>query len=128
MTRQFAGFLVAGGIAAAANVGSRILFSRLVGLELAVILAYLVGMTVAFVLMRAAVFPPSAAPIVRQVALFAAVNLAALLQTLVVTLLLARWLLPAAGIRSHVEEIAHIVGVGVPIVTSFFGHKYLSFK
>ena len=128
MTRQFAGFLVAGGIAAAANVGSRILFSRLVGLELAVILAYLVGMTVAFVLMRSAVFPPSAAPLGRQVALFAAVNLAALLQTLVVTLLLARWLLPAAGIRSHVEEIAHIVGVGVPIVTSFFGHKYLSFK
>jgi putative flippase GtrA len=128
VTRQFAGFLVAGGIAAAANVGSRILFSRLVGLELAVILAYLVGMTVAFVLMRAAVFPPSAAPIGRQVALFAAVNLAALLQTLVVTLLLARWLLPAAGLRSHVEEIAHIVGVCVPIVTSFFGHKYLSFK
>ena len=128
MTRQFAGFLVAGGIAAAANVGSPIPFSRLVGLELAVILAYLVGMTVAFVLMRSAVFPPSAAPIGRQVALFAAVTLAALLQTLVVTLLLARWLLPAAGIRSHVEEIAHIVGVGVPIVTSFFGHKYLSFK
>ena len=128
MTRQFAGFLVAGGIAAAANVGSRILFSRLVGLELAVILAYLVGMTVAFVLMRSAVFPPSAAPLGRQVALFAAVNLAALLQTLVVTLLLARWLLPAAGLRSHVEEIAHIVGVGVPIVTSFFGHKYLSFR
>jgi putative flippase GtrA len=128
VTRQFAGFLVAGGIAAAANVGSRILFSRLVGLELAVILAYFVGMTVAFVLMRAAVFPPSAAPIGRQVALFTAVNLAALLQTLVVTLLLARWLLPAAGIRSHVEEIAHIAGVCVPIVTSFFGHKYLSFR
>jgi putative flippase GtrA len=128
VTRQFAGFLVAGGIAAAANVGSRILFSRLVGLELAVILAYFVGMTVAFVLMRAAVFPPSAAPIGRQVALFTAVNLAALLQTLVVTLLLARWLLPAAGLRSHLEEIAHIVGVGVPIVTSFFGHKYLSFR
>ena len=128
MTRQFAGFLVAGAIAAAANVGSRILFSRLVGLELAVILAYLVGMTVAFVLMRAAVFPPSAAPIGRQVALFAAVNLAALLQTLVVTLLLARWLLPAAGLQAHVEEIAHVFGVGVPIVTSFFGHKYLSFR
>jgi putative flippase GtrA len=128
VARQFAGFLVAGGIAAAANVGSRILFSRLVGLELAVILAYLVGMTVAFVLMRSAVFPPSAAPIGRQVALFTAVNLAALLQTLVVTLLLARWLLPAAGLRSHVEEIAHVVGVCVPIVTSFFGHKYLSFR
>jgi putative flippase GtrA len=117
VTRQFAGFLVAGGIAAAANVGSRILFSRLVGLELAVILAYLVGMTVAFVLMRSAVFPPSAAPLARQAALFAAV-----------TLLLARWLLPAAGVRSHVEEIAHVAGVCVPIVTSFLGHKYLSFR
>lgn len=128
MNRQFAGFLVAGGIAAAANVGSRIVFSLFMGLEAAVVLAYLVGMAVAFTLMRTRVFPPSGAPLARQVALFSAVNLLAIVQTLVVTLILARLLLPAMGVRSFVEEIAHIAGVGVPILTSFLGHKYFSFR
>jgi len=128
MTREFLKFLVAGGIAAAANVLSRILFSRFMGLEAAVILAYCVGMLVAFVLMRSQVFPRSGSRLSHQVAKFVAVNLAAVLQTLVITLLLARWALPALGVRHFVEEIAHIVGVCVPVVTSYFGHKHFSFR
>ena len=128
MTPQFLRFLVAGGIAAVANVLSRIGFSVFLPLEAAVVLAYGVGMLVAFLLMRSQVFPPSDAPMKRQVGWFVAVNAAAVLQTLVVTLLLARWLLPALGVQRGVEEIAHIVGVCVPIVTSYFGHKHLSFR
>jgi putative flippase GtrA len=128
MTREFLRFLLAGGIAAAANVLSRIGFSRFMGLEAAVVLAYCVGMIVAFVLMRSHVFPPSGAPVRHQVAKFVGVNLAAVLQTLVITLLLARWALPALGVRRFVEEIAHVVGVCVPVVTSYFGHKHFSFR
>ena len=128
MTREFATFLVAGGIAALANVLSRMAFSLVMPLTPAVLLAYLVGMAVAFLLMRARVFPPGKSSLGRQVALFAAVNAVAVLQTLAVTLLLARWALPAMGVTSHVEDVAHAVGVCVPIVTSFFGHKYLSFR
>ncbi len=128
MTREFASFLVAGGIAAAANVLSRMAFSLVFRLEVAVVLAYLVGMAVAFVLMRSRVFPAGKGSLGRQVALFAAVNLVAVLQTLVVTLVLARWALPALGVASHVEDIAHVVGVCVPIVTSYFGHKHWSFR
>jgi putative flippase GtrA len=128
VTRQFAGFLLAGGIAAAANVGSRMAFSLFFDLAVAVVLAYLVGMAVAFVLMRRHVFPLSEAPVARQVAVFCAVNLLAVLQTLVVTLVLARWLLPRLGVSSHVEEIAHVAGVCVPVLTSFLGHKHLSFR
>ena len=127
MTPQFMRFLVAGGIAAAANVLSRIAFSTFLGLEAAVVLAYCVGMLVAFVLMRSQVFPPSGKPLSRQVLVFVGVNLAAVVQTLVVTLVLARWLLPAIGVRQFVEEIAHVVGVCVPVVTSYFGHKHFSF-
>jgi putative flippase GtrA len=127
MTPQFLRFLVAGGIAAAANVLSRIAFSTFLGLEAAVVLAYCVGMLVAFVLMRSQVFPPSDKPLSRQVMVFVGVNLAAVVQTLVVTLVLARWLLPALGVRQYVEEIAHVVGVCVPVVTSYFGHKHFSF-
>lgn len=128
MTRQFLRFLAAGAIAAIANVASRIGFSTFLGLEAAVVLAYCVGMLVAFLLMRAGVFPAAATPLPRQAAIFVAVNLAAVLQTLVVTLLLARWALPALGVRHHLEEIAHVVGVCVPVVTSYFGHKHLSFR
>lgn len=128
MTRQFAQFLAAGGIAAAANVGSRMAFSLVLRLEVAVVLAYLVGMAVAFTLMRSRVFPPASGSLRRQVGMFTAINVLAVLQTLVVTIVLARWLLPALGMRSHVEDLAHVVGVCVPIVTSYFGHKYLSFR
>jgi putative flippase GtrA len=128
MTQQFLRFLIAGGIAALANFLSRIAFSTVMGLAAAVVLAYCVGMAVAFVLMRSQVFPPSQAPFSRQVAFFVAVNVAAVLQTLVVTLLLARWALPALGVQHWVEEIAHAVGVAVPVVTSYFGHKHFSFR
>lgn len=128
MRRQFVGFLVAGGIAAAANIVSRIIFSRYFWLEVAVVLAYLVGMVVAFVLMRSRVFPPTDKPVTRQIVVFSVVNLLAIVQTLVVTLVLARWFLPSMGVTIFVEEIAHVVGVCVPIFTSFIGHKYFSFR
>jgi putative flippase GtrA len=128
VTREFARFILAGGIAAAANVASRALFSLFVALPVAVVLAYLVGMAVAFALMRRAVFPPGEGRLARQVAIFALVNVAAVLQTLVVTLVLARWVLPAMGMREHVELAAHLVGVAVPIVTSYLGHKHFTFR
>jgi putative flippase GtrA len=128
MTRQFARFLVAGGIAAAANVLSRMAFSLFLPLAPAVVLAYCVGMLVAFLLMRAHVFEPSRSRVSRQAAFFVGVNVAAVLQTLVVTLALAHWLLPAMGVARGTDTIAHVVGVCVPIATSYLGHKHLSFR
>jgi putative flippase GtrA len=128
VTRQFFRFLVAGGVAAAANVISRMAFSKFLGLAAAVVLAYCVGMLVAFVLMRSQVFPPSGKPLRRQVATFVGINVLAVAQTLAVTLLLARWVLPSLGVHRGVEEIAHIAGVSVPLVTSYFGHKHFSFR
>ena len=127
-TAQFARFLAAGGLAAVANILSRIGFCHWVALPVAVVLAYLVGMAVAFVLMRRYVFPPGRAGVHRQIVVFALVNIAAVIQTLVVTLLLADVVLPWVGVRSYVDLIAHVVGVGVPIVTSFIGHKRWSFR
>ena len=56
MTREFGRVVAAGGIAAAANWGSRFVVSRWMPFELAVVAAYVVGMCVAFALMRAFVF------------------------------------------------------------------------
>ena len=50
------------------------------------------------------------------------------MQTLIVSVLLARWGLPAVGLVDNAEALAHLIGVLVPVVTSYFGHKFLTFR
>ncbi|KLB61139.1 membrane protein, partial [Xanthomonas euvesicatoria] len=35
---------------------------------------------------------------------------------------------PYLAIDFHAETLAHGIGVAVPVVTSYIGHKYLSFS
>ncbi len=128
LSSQFIRFLVAGGIAAAANYGSRFLFSIWLSYGPAIVLAYLVGMSVAFVLMRQHVFSAAGGALGPQVAKFVAVNLLAVIQTLIISFVLARWILPSLGVVTHAEAIAHLAGVLVPVATSYFGHRMLTFK
>ena len=128
MTARFLAFVVAGGIAAAATWGSRFVFSRWVSFEWAVVLAYGVGMVTAFVLMRSFVFAAGGRPLAGQAGRFIVVNIAALAQTFVVSVVLARWVLPWMGVQAHAEAIAHLVGVAVPVVTSYFGHRMYTFR
>jgi putative flippase GtrA len=126
--KQFWRFLVAGAVAAAANFGSRFVFSLWVRYEWAIVLAFFVGLAVGFLLMRGYVFNAADKPFGRQAIIFSAVNLLALLQTLLVSLALDRWLLPALGVVSRTEALAHLVGILVPMVTSYFGHRMATFK
>lgn len=125
---QFLRFLVAGGIAAGANFGSRFVFSVFFEYAYAVFFAYLVGMLVAFCLMRGHVFDANNGPLWPQIVKFTGVNIVAVLQTLLISLLLARRVLPSLGVLDHAEALAHLIGVLVPVVTSYFGHKFLTFK
>jgi putative flippase GtrA len=126
--RQLTRFVLAGGVAAAANYGSRFIFSTWFSYPVAIVLAYVIGMVTAFVLMRQHVFDARDKPMGRQVFLFTIVNVLAVLQTLIVSLLLARWILPGMGVATHVEAIAHLVGVIFPIGTSYLGHRYATFR
>lgn len=128
ITPQFIRFLVAGGIAAGANFGSRFVFSIFFAYGVAVFFAYLVGMLVAFLLMRGHVFNASQGALTLQLIKFVGVNLVAVLQTLAISLMLARWLLPSVGIENKAEALGHLVGVLVPVVTSYLGHKFLTFR
>ena len=125
---QFGLFLLAGGIAAAANYASRFGFSRWFAFPVAIVLAYGVGMITAFLLMRRYVFEAHGKDVVPQVLKFALVNALALLQTMLVSLLLARWVLPSLGITSQVEALAHAAGVAFPVFTSYALHKQATFK
>ncbi|SFS07866.1 Putative flippase GtrA (transmembrane translocase of bactoprenol-linked glucose) [Dyella sp. OK004] len=128
MNRQFVLFVMAGGVAACVNFFSRMLLSHWLAYSVAIIVAYLLGMITAFALNRLLVFKQVSHSMRHQVFWFTVVNLAAVLQTLAISLLLADWLFPHFGFVRHTETIAHAFGVAVPVVTSFVGHKYLSFK
>lgn len=128
MSGRFVKFLMVSGVAAAANVGSRILFNIWVGYIPAILLAFCVGLSTAFILNRVFVFKETVNPLHHQAFWFTVVNLAAVLQTLAVSLLLARWAFPAMGFHWHDETVAHAFGVAIPVVTSFLGHKHLSFR
>jgi putative flippase GtrA len=128
MSRQFVIFLLTGGLAAAVNFGSRILYNQWVNFSVAVVLAYLTGMVTAFVLARYFVFTESSQSMQRSALWFVVVNFVAVIQTWVISMLLAFYLLPLMGCTRFIPEIAHAVGVVVPVFTSYLGHKRFSFK
>ena len=126
--RRFGGFAVAGGLAALVNLVSRYAISQVTIYELAVALAYLVGMTTAFVLARQWVFQASGRRWTDEYLRFSAVNAVAFLQVWLVSVGLVRLVFPAIGFHWHPEEIGHLIGVASPIVTSYYLHKHFSFK
>jgi putative flippase GtrA len=127
-SRQFISFLVTGAIAAIVNVVCRAGLTQLLSFEFSVLLAYGVGMLTAYVLARKFVFLQSRTSMRRSLAAFALVNLFAVLQTWLVSVGLRNWLLPLLGIVVLRDLIAHGIGVAVPVLSSYFGHKHISFR
>ena len=128
LSRQFAAFLITGGIAAAVNFLSRIGYDRFMDFSAAVVMAYITGMVTAYVLARLFVFAESQTSTAHAASWFVVVNLFAVAQTWLVSMGLAYYLLPSLGVQCFVPELAHLAGVVVPVFTSFLGHKHFSFK
>lgn len=124
---RFARFVVSGGIAAAVNLVSRSLLSLAASYEISVFAAYLIGMITAFLLSRRFVFQPSPAPMAMQLQRFTVVNIAALAQVWLVSVGLARLVFPGIGFNWNNETLAHLIGVGSPMITSYFAHRTYSF-
>lgn len=120
-------YLFCGGISVVCNWGSRFGFSLLMPFAAAVVCAYGVGMVTAFLLFRTFVFPKSPTPLNRQIRGFVLVNMLSLVQTWLLSLFLADWLLPRIGWTFHAEAVAHAAGLAAPTVSSWFGHRYLTF-
>ncbi|MFM7524619.1 MAG: GtrA family protein [Betaproteobacteria bacterium] len=127
VSREFLTFLLTGGVAAAVNFGSRMVYNRWLDFSSAVVLAYLTGMVTAFILARRFVFTQGSQSVQRSALFFVMVNGVAVLQTWAISMALY-YLLPMAGVTRWVPEIAHAVGIVVPVFTSYLGHKRFSFK
>ncbi len=126
--RQFVMFLLVGGLAAGVNVGSRVLLGHWIPYVPSILVAFCLGLATGFLLNKIFVFDGATNRLHHQILWFVGVNLAAAVQTILISLLLAKWILPALGIDFHNETLAHSFGVVVPVVTSYLGHKHFSFK
>lgn len=128
MKGEFARFVLVGGFAALVNLAARALLSLAMPYEAAVAVAYLFGMTTAFLLSRAYVFARSGRRAREEYIRFGLVNLVALAQVWAVSVALLRWGLPAIGWAWQAELVAHAAGVASPVATSYLGHRYFTFR
>jgi putative flippase GtrA len=121
-------FLAVGGVAGAANIGARLLFNDVFSYEWAVLLAFPIGLFVAFILNRTLVFRNSRRSIMSASWRFVLVNIVALLQVWLISVGLVRLLFPWIGFVFHPALVAHVIGVASPAIVSFLAHKHFSFR
>lgn len=124
---EFAFFLVLGSLAALTNLVARYLLNFVMPFEIAVILAYITGMVVAFVLFGKLIFDGGKATFWRRMNRFVQVNVLGAILAWAVSVAMARFILPAAGWTWHPVEVSHLVGVATPAFSSYFLHKHYTF-
>jgi len=125
---EFFQFLLVGGLSAGVNFISRIGFSEFVSYRIAIFLAYLVGMLTAFILSKHYVFEKSGRPFSDELRDFTIVNVFAVIQVWLISVGLAEYFFPYVTFTFYPEEVAHLIGLSIPAITSYFGHKYFSFR
>jgi putative flippase GtrA len=128
MSREFLVFLLTGGFAAVVNWVSRMVYNIWMPYSAAIVVAYVTGMITAFILAKLFVFKSSTQSTSRSIFFFTLVNLVAVLQTWAVSVGLAYYIFPRMGMIWHDRDIAHLIGVMIPVFTSYIGHKRWSFK
>jgi len=125
---EFLQFLFVGGIAAGINFISRIGFNEFFSYRISIVLAYIVGMIVAFILFKHFVFAKSGQHYIDEVKGFIIVNIFGIAQVWLISVGFAEYFFPYIKLEFYPNEIAHFIALGVPAISSYFGHKYFSFK
>jgi putative flippase GtrA len=126
--RRFALFVMVGFLAAIVSIISRALLSRFTLFEVAVALAQLIGLAVAFSLGRMIVFTEFTGSVATACRRFAIVNLVSLTIATFVSALFYRTALPFAGWSFYPDYTAHFIGLGAATLPSYFGHRFYSFR
>lgn len=129
LTHQIIAFSILSGLAALANIGSRIILSGFLSFQMAVSGAYILGMILNFILNKRFTFPDGPRKTVAELRTFSCIALFGLFLT---NLLSAGFLVGYSTMMSTsnqiLETLAHISAVGLVGVYSFLGHKYFSYR
>jgi putative flippase GtrA len=127
LTKQFLRFLAVGGLAAFLHWLARLFLSVWLPFSWAVIIAYAVGMVVAFLLNSIFVFPKSEKARHVQARDFVLVNLSFFPLVWLVSVQVNNWL-KILGMISHSEELAHAIAIPLPMLATFLIYKFFAFK
>lgn len=121
-------FLVAGGLSSLLNWLVRFPLSLAMPFDLAVSLAYAIGMILGFVLYRSWVFPGSTLPLGTQLMRFVAVNVLGFALVVVCAKLFVA-LLSIGGLMSlgEAEAAGHAFAIVTGAVVNFIGHRTVTF-
>lgn len=128
MNTQIIKFILGNGVAAACNFFSRFFLGFFLDYVPSIVIAYIIGMTTGYLICRTWVFESQQNSILQQIGYFTLVNIFALAQTLVISLLFANYIFMGIQDIEIRESAAHIMGIAFPIFTSYIGHKYLTFR
>ena len=126
ISKKFSTFIVVGAVAAAVNFVSRIILNLWFSFEYSVVISYFLGLITCYVLSRKFVFLTDSSIISSSIR-FVFVNIVAIIQTYYVSIYLYL-LLDKYTDWSYIREMAHFCGICVPVITSYYGHKYFSFR
>ncbi len=125
---EFIKFVTVSTFAAGVNFITRIVVDVYTNYLIAIIIAFCFGLVTAFGLNKLFVFKDGKQSVKQEFSRFTIVNLLGLVQTIVFSYLFRNLIFPAVGIEWFVDEISHLIGLGIPMITNFIAHKYFSFK
>lgn len=125
---SFAAFLMVGAVAAGINILARLIIDSVASYGVAILLAFVIALTSAFILNRRFVFRADGGRWRGQFWRFLIVNLISLAQVFAISFALARLIFPSIGMNWHGDTIAHIIGVISPMFTAYLAHKHFTFR
>jgi len=125
---RFVRFVIAAGLSVPVNLGARVLLSRVMPYEVAIVVSHVCGMLTAFALTRAFVFERSGRSARSELWRFTLVNLMSVTQTWIVAVGLVRIVFPIAGAPPAPELTAHAIGLASSAFTAYLGHRHWSFR
>jgi len=85
-------------------------------------------MITAYLLSRLFVFAQSGKHPTYELLHFSLVNLVAVIQVWLISVGLAEYFFPYINFNFYPEEIAHAISLVIPVISSYFGHKYYTFR
>lgn len=128
LTGQFGRFLLVGGVALVCHWLSRFAFNVFVSYAWAIVLAYLVGILVAFTLNKIYVFPYSRRSLNFEMFFFFLVNIAAFPVVWAVAYLLGERVLAPIVPREVALALAHGFAITLPVFVNYALHKLVTFR
>jgi putative flippase GtrA len=128
MSAQFARFVAVGGIALLLHWLSRFVFNLFMSYGWAIVVAYAIGMLVAFILNKIYVFPTSGRSLNFEMFFFFLVNIAAFPLVWAVAYVLGEWVLIEFMQPQLALALAHGFAITLPVFINYALHKLVTFR